>query len=637
MDAALAFIRTLSEILNAGIAITAFSLLIYALTFNLRVRIARAFALIMLCVLISFSAESIASTATDLGEIDLWLRVQWVGIVLLPAAYFHFSDALLATTGKPSRGRRKWVVRGFYLLSALFLLGLPMKWLIGPAVIFTPVPRLQPTTLTDFFLLFYAVAISLAWYNFIRAYRRTTTSASRRRLGYLLAGSLAPGIGSFPFLPFSPLFVSQHPFLFWSIAMVANLVVGTLIVVMSYSVAFFGVGWPDRVVRARLFKWIMRGPFTASLTLGVVTLVRRGGQALEWNYNLLVPIIMPVTVLICEHLITLLSPLGERLLFFGNDRRDLETLSRLETQLVTSNDLKQFLEMILAAMSDLLQSEGAYVIALEPNSSELVVIMGRTRFDDLSAELTIPQEIILGAAEGSPNIHRFQWGSDTLLPLFNGTEEKPEMIGLLGVSGAGRTQLDADQLHSLDLLTKRAALALRDRRVQQQIFRSVESLSTQSDMIRRLRAVGRYDREGVLASEESLEEEETLVVWVKEALTHYWGGPRLTGSPLLSYKVVQDELKAHDGNQSNALRGILRRGIEQTRPEGERRFTADWILYNILDMKFVEGKKVREIALRLAMSEADLYRKQRVAIESVARAIAEMENQARQEDANLKI
>jgi hypothetical protein len=46
-------------------------------------------------------------------------------------------------------------------------------------------------------------------------------------------------------------------------------------------------------------------------------------------------------------------------------------------------------------------------------------------------------------------------------------------------------------------------------------------------------------------------------------------------------------------------------------------------------MKFLEGKKVREIALRLAMSEADLYRKQRVAVDAVAKVIAEMEDQAR--------
>jgi hypothetical protein len=36
---------------------------------------------------------------------------------------------------------------------------------------------------------------------------------------------------------------------------------------------------------------------------------------------------------------------------------------------------------------------------------------------------------------------------------------------------------------------------------------------------------------------------------------------------------------------------------------------------------------VREIARRLAMSESDLYRKQRVAIEAVARTLAEMERE----------
>ena len=70
--------------------------------------------------------------------------------------------------------------------------------------------------------------------------------------------------------------------------------------------------------------------------------------------------------------------------------------------------------------------------------------------------------------------------------------------------------------------------------------------------------------------------------------------------------------------------------VDRVRPEGERRFTTEWILYNILEMKFIEGRKVREVASRLAMSEADLYRKQRVAVESVARAIAEMEEQSQQ-------
>lgn len=45
----------------------------------------------------------------------------------------------------------------------------------------------------------------------------------------------------------------------------------------------------------------------------------------------------------------------------------------------------------------------------------------------------------------------------------------------------------------------------------------------------------------------------------------------------------------------------------------------------------MEGRKVREVALRLAMSEADLYRKQRVAIEAVANAIIRMEKEVNQE------
>jgi hypothetical protein len=118
-----------------------------------------------------------------------------------------------------------------------------------------------------------------------------------------------------------------------------------------------------------------------------------------------------------------------------------------------------------------------------------------------------------------------------------------------------------------------------------------------------------------------------MIQWVKDALTHYWGGPKLTDSPLMRLRIVQLEAGDHDGNLPNALRAILKKAIEQTRPEGERRFTGEWILYNILEMKFLEGRKVREIAIRLSMSEADLYRKQRIAIETVARSIVEMETQ----------
>lgn len=178
-------------------------------------------------------------------------------------------------------------------------------------------------------------------------------------------------------------------------------------------------------------------------------------------------------------------------------------------------------------------------------------------------------------------------------------------------------------------LSQRAAQALQDRRLQQEVFASVDRLVPEVDRIQRLSAAARYGQARLLASPgEGLPPDADLAQWVREALSHYWGGPKLTQSPLLNLRVVQQELEAHDGNSVNALRSVLRRAIERVRPEGERRFTSEWLLYNILEMKFVQGRRVRDIAGHLAVSEADLYRKQRVALDEVTRVIIEMERRS---------
>src|SRR5512142_870291 len=148
-----AFLKTLSGILTAGIAITGFSLLLYSLAFNLRDRVARTFAMILIFTVIVYTAEAIGSIETSPVGIAFWLHLQWVGIVFLPTAYLHFSDALLATTGKPSRGRRRWAVRLAYLGSIIFVFGLPFSYLVGPVVFDSPpAPHLQPTMFTDIFV-----------------------------------------------------------------------------------------------------------------------------------------------------------------------------------------------------------------------------------------------------------------------------------------------------------------------------------------------------------------------------------------------------------------------------------------------------------------------------------------------------
>jgi hypothetical protein len=120
---------------------------------------------------------------------------------------------------------------------------------------------------------------------------------------------------------------------------------------------------------------------------------------------------------------------------------------------------------------------------------------------------------------------------------------------------------------------------------------------------------------------------------VKDALSHYWGGPKLTDNPLASINLVRRELGAHNGNLTHSLRAVLQQAIDRQRPLGERKLTAsEWLLYNILDMRFIQGERVREIAARLAISESDLYRKQRVAVAEVAKTLADMEAAATEAD-----
>jgi hypothetical protein len=114
--------------------------------------------------------------------------------------------------------------------------------------------------------------------------------------------------------------------------------------------------------------------------------------------------------------------------------------------------------------------------------------------------------------------------------------------------------------------------------------------------------------------------------WVKDALSHYWGGPKLTRSPLMQLRVVDRVIEEADGNPGKALRLVLGRAIQNLRPGGKQDLsTPEWLLYNILEMRFIQGRKVRDIAGRLAISESDLYRKQRVAIGQVAQVLTEME------------
>src|SRR5688500_1975712 len=265
LEGLLVGLQTINNILTAGIAITAFSLFPYALSFNLRDRVARSFAIILLWVVVVFTTEALQNKTVPTWGIELLLRLQWIGIIFLPPAYLHLSDALLVTAGRPSRGRRRLAVRLMYVVSLGFLLLLIGGRLVGALVPNgEPAPHLQRTPWTEFFTVYYIGIMIWAGYNFLRAFGRMLTRSGQRRMLYLMAGATAPALGSYPYLLFGSDLAARYPLMFWSAALVINLLVAVLVVAMAYAVAFFGVSWPGRVVERRRLTRGVGGPRSAS-------------------------------------------------------------------------------------------------------------------------------------------------------------------------------------------------------------------------------------------------------------------------------------------------------------------------------------------------------------------------------------
>jgi len=616
--------ETVYQILAAGVAITAVALMMYATSFNIHDRLVQTYILLLACVVLIYVGEAMASVSNTPTYVEFLLQMKWVGLVMLPAVYLHFSDALLTLTGRPSRGRRRTVVLVIYILSVVMAVLIPFGITVGGlAPEQAPGPYLERNTITFYFGIFYILVMLMVSYNMLRVVRRSATRTSQRRLFYLMAGAAAPALTSILFLFHGNLTLASHPDFFWLVSIVASVITGFFLIVMAYVVSYFGLNWTERAVKSRLLRWMLRGPFVAAIVLGMTTIVRRFGESQGVPNFFLVPVVMVAGFLVLEYAITLASPYLEKAFFWGEDRADLEVIQSLQDRMLTGKDLDKFLEMVSASICDRLQVKAGFIAVLEGGKIDRVIQTGdKKTLTSLNLDDSILQEIDNQANEEA----EFQSLGDLYvarLEYANGSGNKI-LLGLCGFLKYDPDLLEEEDLKAVRLLIDRATIALKDRAYQQQVLRSITSLQLEVDYIQDLRASASYNQQRIYNSENRSIPVE-MTEWVKDALTHYWGGPKLTNNPLMNLKVVETASEANEGNRVNALRSIIKEAIEKIRPEGERKFTSDWLLYNILDLKFLQGKKVREVARKLSVSEADLYRKQKVALESVAQVIADME------------
>ena len=635
-------ISTLNEIITAGIAVTAFSLLLYALAFNLRDRVARSFALMMVVFVVIYSADAVATSSQRPQIVNFLHAIQWIGIIWLPASYTRLSKALLSATGIRVKRIAYWYSFVISFLFTVYLIGGLVMGELSESVLL--MLQKHPSVWSLCFAAYYIFSVLLGLYNVIRARNRTKTTAMQRRMVYLLIGCAAPAVGAFPYMLYGSSMTANSPLFFLLVSFLLNILTGIFIVLMAYSVAFFGVSYPDRVVKNRLMRWLMRGPVTAVVTLGVVTITRRIGAIYGISYNAFVPFNMIITILLLEYTITLFGNKIQHWLLFGANNSDLLELEILQDRLVTEADLQQFLEMTLAAIRELTRAESAFIAAVDGVDLKYIALSGEPHHQEeqnhLKATLSHLPDLLAGfkSKPFSPQISQEEY---TLIPVYsvsaavNGNssaaeqrQEQRDLIGMVGVQHVDLDSLQEDQDTSLSLLLERISMALQDRRAQISLFRTLRSLRPELDRLQEIRAAGRFDTEAVLAEVESEQDDGEMAKWVKDALTHYWGGPRLNNTPLVNLRIVQQAKTENDTSTANALRSVLRDGIDKMKPEGAPRLTSEWLLYNILQFKFLDGKKVREISAQLSISEADFYRKQRVAIGELTRQLLIMEAEA---------
>jgi hypothetical protein len=625
----------INQSLSAAIATIAASFFLYSLVKGINNQVARVYSLMLFFVLVTYTGDLGLSYIESPATADSWLRVQWLGIAFVPAAYVHMSHAILTMTGLPSRGRRRWVVRGLYVVAAIFLALVLMTDFLVRGLVMEPAPHFEPGPGFPLFVLYFVGSVILSVWFVWRARRRMLAPTTRRRMTQLLFPYLAPALAVFPFLLISGRTLTSPP-VFYGVLIVVDAALAVMLTYMAYAMAFMGTLMPERFIKAQMLQFFLRGPVVAIATLAVVVWTPRAGAFLGMPGDEVMPLLAATTILLMQWLITLARPHLEGWLIYTSEQAEFRQIQQLEERLITGADFHQTLDTILAAICDYLRVESAFVASVAGDEPKLERAIGLV--DGFGEELAAAG----GLSDNShyqPSLDEvktrgevFEWQGFWLIPLYTMTNGEPRMIGLLGVGAPAPSpdRLDDDQWQVLMALATRASEVLDDRRVQSQVFASLEGLLPGMTTIERLREANRHTGyEGLIVPTEELISSPDFEQTIKDALSHYWGGPQLTDSALLKLGIVRRALEENDGNPQRAVRAVLTEAVENLRPEGQRSMTtAEWILYNILEMRFIQGRKVRDVAMRLAMSESDLYRKQRIAVEAVAGIVADMERAA---------
>ena len=622
----------LNDLLAAAVLIVAFSLLAYIALQNLHNAITRALCVLLAGVMIVSAGDVLLGQAQREATIQFLLRAQWLGIVCVPAGYVHLSHALLDYSGLPSRRRRWLVLIGYILSLAFFALALSGDLLLRGGIPSGPLAQFGAGPLFWLFALYFAAASAGGLLAVLKVRQIALTPTLRRRLAYLGATFLAPGMAVFPYLVIAGAYRVLPSDVVLLFAALGNAGVALMITVMVYSIAFQGMLLPDRLIKQDFIRWGLYGPFVGVTIIlflrGVPVLARWMGLPQE---TLLTFGVMIFTVLM-PLFVRKIKPYLDALIY-RQDHAEIDYLRALPRNTFTYADLRSLLENTLVVICGALRVDTGFVAAPdEQDNYTIKTLVGPRRavkrfvaehpLAEIMVRLRATPAVEPGATPPADAFLRYD--SFCMLPL-----RDPEgfVLGALGVAYP-QNALTPEARRLIGALAHQMEMALATVQMQQRVFDTLRGMGPEMQLLQELNT--RLEQ-ATPASLDTLETEVALLPefpqLVKDALTHYWGGPKLSDSPLLGLRTVRRLLDEQGGSPTRALQSVLRQAIENLRPDDQLDPSAqEWLMYNILELRFLQGKRVRDIAAKLAMSESDLYRKQRIAVEEVARQLALMED-----------
>lgn len=631
-------LEQVNELLASIVLIVTFSLLAYIALQNWRNDIARALCVLLLCVVIVYGGDVLLSRATRPATLEFLLRLQWLGIALVPAAYLHFANALLtASRGTELLSTRRWLVGLGYAGSAIFfVLALSTNLVVsgGPR---EPIAQFGAGPLFWVYVLFFSGSALTALSTIIALRKSALTFTLRRRINYLISTFAAPGLGVFPYLVVAGNHATLSLNAVLMLSALISVAVMIMITIMTYSIAFQGVLLPDRLIKQDFIRWGLYGPVVGVTTILFILLVPWLEQTLGLPGNTLIIFGVMIMTVVMPLFISRVKPYLDALVYM-QDHEEIDYLRNLPRSTFTRTDLRQLLANSLIAVCGALRVGAGFVVGPGENGYMVKALCGSRREikrfvaeNPLAALIPQLEQVTPHDPEQAPPLQAFLMvGGFCMLPL---RSVDGVFLGALGVACPPNVQrnggiLSAEARHLIGAMAHQMELALTTVQMQQRIFDALRGLGPEMQSLQQLST--RLEQAtpaslAVLEADVALQPEFTSMV--RDTLKHYWGGPKLTDSPLLGLRTVRRIITEQGGSPSRALQVVLRQAIDNLRPDEQLDPSAqEWMLYNILELRFLQGKRIRDIASRLAMSESDVYRKQSIAIEAVARQLALMED-----------